>query len=124
MLEFRRDIIKASSIVHIRTLSCPFAEAFHPKEPGRYILFNVLFFCDCENCAKSLPLIAVSFFTAGGVVLGGILVRRFDLKRSLKMAARFCVVASVFTLAGSGAWFIPGCGTPDLAGVLVPYNGR
>ena len=73
---------------------------------------------------KTVQLIAVSFFSAGGVLLGGILVRRFDLKRSLKMAARFCVIASVFTLAGSGAWFIPGCGTPDLAGVLVPYNGR
>ncbi|KAJ7394332.1 hypothetical protein OS493_000136 [Desmophyllum pertusum] len=61
--------------------------------------------------------------TVGGVVLGGILVRRFDLKRSLKMAARFCVIAQIFTIAGCSAWFIPGCGTPDLAGVLTPYNG-
>jgi len=50
-------------------------------------------------------------------------VRRFDLKRSLRMAARFCVIASVFTVAGSSAWFIPGCGVPDLAGVLAPYSG-
>jgi len=61
--------------------------------------------------------------TLGGVVIGGIIVRRFDLKRSLKMAARFCVVAIVFTIAGCSAWFIPGCGTADLAGVIVPYNG-
>lgn len=40
------------------------------------------------------------------------------------MAARFCVIASVFTFAGSSAWFIPGCDTPDLAGVIAPYNGR
>ena len=58
------------------------------------------------------------------MVIGGIIVRRFDLKRSLKMAARFCVVAIVFTIAGCSAWFIPGCGTADLAGVIVPYNGR
>lgn len=62
--------------------------------------------------------------TVGGVLLGGVLVRRFDLRRSLKMAARFCVIASVFTVAGSGSWFIPGCGVPDVAGVTVPYNGR
>lgn len=61
--------------------------------------------------------------TVGGVLIGGFLVRRFDLKRSLKMAARFCVIASFFTLAGSGAWFVPGCGVPDLAGVTVPYKG-
>ena len=51
-------------------------------------------------------------------------MRRFDLKRSLRMAARFCVIASIFTVAGSSAWFIPGCGVPDLAGVIAPYSGR
>lgn len=61
--------------------------------------------------------------TVGGVLLGGYLVRRFDLKRSLRMAARFCVIASIFTVAGSSAWFIPGCGVPDLAGVIAPYGG-
>ncbi|KAK2570992.1 Solute carrier organic anion transporter family member 4A1, partial [Acropora cervicornis] len=61
--------------------------------------------------------------TVGGVLVGGFLVRRFDLKRSLKMAARFCVIASFFTLAGSGAWFVPGCGVPDLVGVTVPHKG-
>ncbi|XP_029185386.2 solute carrier organic anion transporter family member 4A1-like [Acropora millepora] len=61
--------------------------------------------------------------TVGGVLLGGFLVRRFDLKKSLKMAARFCVIASFFTLAGSGAWFVPGCGVPDLVGVTVPHKG-
>ena len=66
----------------------------------------------------------ITLFVPGGVLLGGYLVRRFDLKRSLRMAARFCVIASVFTVAGSSAWFIPGCGVPDLAGVIAPYNGR
>ena len=61
--------------------------------------------------------------SVGGIFLGGFIVRKFDLKRSLKMAARFCVICQVFTIIGSGAWFIPGCGTPDLAGLLVPYNG-
>ena len=61
--------------------------------------------------------------SVGGIFLGGFIVRKFDLKKSLKMAARFCVICQVFTIIGSGSWFIPGCGTPDLAGLLVPYNG-
>lgn len=61
--------------------------------------------------------------TVGGIFLGGFIVRKFDLKKSLKMAARFCVICQVFTIIGSGSWFIPGCGTPDLAGLLVPYHG-
>lgn len=65
-----------------------------------------------------------SSFLTGGVLVGGFLVRRFDLKKSLKMAARFCVIASLFTVAGSGAWFVPGCGVPDLVGVTVPHKGR
>ena len=73
--------------------------------------------------AWAQPLITL-FVPAGGVLLGGYLVRRFDLKRSLRMAARFCVIASIFTVAGSSAWFIPGCGVPDLAGVIAPYSGR
>lgn len=73
------------------------------------------------NCINS---VSIALFVSGGVLLGGYLVRRFDLKRSLKMAARFCVIASVFTVAGSSAWFIPGCGVPDLAGVTAPYSGR
>ena len=73
------------------------------------------------SCINS---VTTALFVPGGVLLGGYLVRRFDLKRSLKMAARFCVIASVFTVAGSSAWFIPGCGVPDLAGVTAPYSGR
>ena len=61
--------------------------------------------------------------SVGGIFLGGFIVRKFDLKKSLKMAARFCVICQVFTIIGSGSWFIPGCGTPDLAGLLVPYKG-
>lgn len=61
--------------------------------------------------------------SVGGIFLGGFIVRKFDLKKSLKMAARFCVICQVFTIIGSGSWFIPGCGTPDLAGLLVPYHG-
>lgn len=60
--------------------------------------------------------------TVGGVLLGGVLVRRFDLKTSLKMAARFLVIASMFTVIGSSAWFIPGCGVPDVAGITTPYK--
>ena len=68
--------------------------------------------------------VTILLFVLGGVLLGGVLIRRFDLKRSLKLSARFCVIASIFTCAGSSAWFIPGCGIPDLAGVIAPYNGR
>lgn len=58
------------------------------------------------------------------MLLGGVLVRRFDLKTSLKMAARFLVIASMFTVIGSSAWFIPGCGVPDVAGITTPYKNR
>lgn len=75
------------------------------------------------DCVTAVTIIAL-FIPAGGVLLGGYLVRRFDLKKSLRMAARFCVIASIFTVAGSSAWFIPGCGVPDLAGVIAPYSGR
>ena len=63
-------------------------------------------------------------FFLGGVLLGGVLVRRFDLKTSLKMAARFLVIASMFTVIGSSAWFIPGCGVPNVAGITTPYKNR
>ena len=65
---------------------------------------------------------SVLISSVGGIFLGGFIVRKFDLKKSLKMAARFCVICQVFTIIGSGSWFIPGCGTPDLAGLFVPYH--
>lgn len=30
----------------------------------------------------------------------------------------------MFTVIGSSAWFIPGCGVPDVAGITTPYKNR
>ncbi|XP_048577987.1 solute carrier organic anion transporter family member 4A1 isoform X2 [Nematostella vectensis] len=56
-----------------------------------------------------------------GIMLGGILVRRFKVRESCRMAARLLVIFSVVSMVGPTAWFIPGCDQIELAGVGRPY---
>ncbi|XP_078358479.1 solute carrier organic anion transporter family member 4A1-like [Oculina patagonica] len=62
--------------------------------------------------------------TAGGIFLGSYLVKRVDVRRSCKIAAKYCFI---FQFIGTWAvltFLIPGCKTTLLAGVSQAYNNR
>jgi len=62
--------------------------------------------------------------TAGGIFLGSYLVKRVDVRRSCKIAAKYCFI---FQFIGTWAvltFLIPGCKTTLLAGISQPYNNR
>ena len=61
---------------------------------------------------------------SGGVLIGGLIVRRFKLKNSCKMSAKFCVIFQCISLWGGLSWLIPGCNELSLAGVSAPYFNR
>ncbi|ELU10514.1 hypothetical protein CAPTEDRAFT_116572, partial [Capitella teleta] len=54
-----------------------------------------------------------------GILLGGYLVRRFQLTR--KGAAQLTLALNVVALTGYGLFFILGCGNLEMAGASVPY---
>ncbi|KAJ7380703.1 hypothetical protein OS493_007071 [Desmophyllum pertusum] len=57
----------------------------------------------------------------GGIFLGGLIVRRFTIKESLFLAARFCLIFKALTALGSLVWTFPGCEEVQLAGIVKPY---
>ena len=62
--------------------------------------------------------------TAGGIFLGSYLIKRVDVRRSCKIAAKYCFI---FQFIGTWAvltFLIPGCKTTLLAGVSQAYNNR
>lgn len=62
--------------------------------------------------------------TAGGIFLGSYLIKRVDVRKSCKTAAKYCFI---FQFIGTWAvltFLIPGCKTTRLAGVTEPYNNR
>ena len=56
--------------------------------------------------------------------MGALLVRRFKLKESVIMAAKYCVVIKALTALGSILWIFPGCKEVQLAGIVKPYWDR
>lgn len=62
--------------------------------------------------------------TAGGIFLGSYLIKRVDVRRSCKIAAKYCFI---FQFIGTWAvltFLIPGCKTTLLAGISQPYNNK
>ncbi|XP_068745910.1 solute carrier organic anion transporter family member 4A1-like [Montipora capricornis] len=60
--------------------------------------------------------------TAGGIFLGSYLVKRVDVRKSCKIAAKYCFI---FQFMGTWAvltFLIPGCKTTLLAGISHPYS--
>ncbi|XP_031568522.1 solute carrier organic anion transporter family member 4C1-like [Actinia tenebrosa] len=57
-----------------------------------------------------------------GVLIGSLVVRRFKVRDSCKMAAKFCVIFSCVGIFGPLSWFVPGCDPVNLAGVTQPYH--
>lgn len=59
--------------------------------------------------------------TAGGIFLGSYLIKRVDVRKSCKIAAKYCFI---FQFIGTWAvltFLIPGCKTTLLAGISHPY---
>ena len=82
-----------------------------------------------EAYFKCLPLgilsgIVIIPGTAGGIFLGSYLIKRVDVRRSCKIAAKYCFI---FQFIGTWAvltFLIPGCKTTLLAGISHPYNNK
>ena len=66
----------------------------------------------------------VGFFFSGGIMLGGLLVRRFNLKKSCKLSAKYCLIFQILASWTATAFIIPGCDEINLAGVVKPYHNR
>ena len=62
--------------------------------------------------------------SAVGILVGGYIIKRFKVKESCAKATKLCAVFSGLTLVGGAAWFVPGCGEVDLAGVTALYRNR
>ena len=62
--------------------------------------------------------------TAGGIFLGSYLVKRVDVRKSCKMAAKFCFIFQFLGTWTVLTFLIPGCKMPLLAGISHPYNNR
>jgi len=77
------------------------------------------------NPAKAGMMIGIAVIpgTIGGALLGGCLVRRFKLKKSLLMAAKYCLIIKVLTSFGGLQFIMPGCNEVQLAGIVQPYRG-
>lgn len=58
---------------------------------------------------------------AGGMVLGGVLIRRFKL--GVVGMVRLCVIMSLLSIVVGGGFFI-GCPEIDFAGVTTDYITR
>ncbi|XP_078375131.1 solute carrier organic anion transporter family member 4A1-like isoform X2 [Oculina patagonica] len=58
---------------------------------------------------------------AGGIMLSGVIVRRFNLKKSCRHSAKFCLIFQFITLWTISSFIIPGCDQVNLAGVVKPY---
>jgi len=75
--------------------------------------------------AKAGTMIGIAILpgSIGGVLLGGYLVRRFKLKQSLLMAAKYCLLITVLTSLEGLQFILPGCNEVQLAGIVQPYSG-
>ncbi|XP_031557761.1 solute carrier organic anion transporter family member 4A1-like isoform X2 [Actinia tenebrosa] len=60
--------------------------------------------------------------TVGGVLAGGFLCRRFKLKKSCKLSAKYSVILELISTILLVYLFIPGCQTNEMVGVTQPYN--
>ena len=63
-------------------------------------------------------------FLSAGIVFGGFFVRRFNLKKSCKLSAKYCFVFAILSAWTAFAFMIPGCDKVNLAGVVTPYHNR
>jgi len=59
---------------------------------------------------------------SGGIILSGVIVRRFNLKKSCRLSAKYCVIFQFLTLWTLATFMIPGCDQVNLAGVVKPYS--
>ena len=63
----------------------------------------------------------IYFYFVGGIVLGGVVVRRFNLKKSCRLSAKYCLIFQALSVWTAAAFIIPGCDEVNLAGVVKPY---
>lgn len=56
--------------------------------------------------------------------MGGVFVRRFDLKKSCKLSSKYCLVFAILSAWTALSFMIPGCEKVNLAGVVTPYHNR
>lgn len=57
----------------------------------------------------------------GGIFLSGVIVRRFNLKKSCRLSAMCCLFLQLFTVWTAATFIIPGCNQIELAGITKPY---
>ncbi|KAJ7333507.1 hypothetical protein OS493_017044 [Desmophyllum pertusum] len=60
--------------------------------------------------------------SAGGIFLGSYMIKRVDVRRSCKIAAKYCFIFQFIGTWAMLTFLIPGCKTTLLAGISQPYN--
>lgn len=61
---------------------------------------------------------------AGGTMLSGVIVRKFNLKKSCRLSAKCCLLFYALTIWTTTCFIVPGCDQVNLAGVIKPYFNR
>ena len=64
----------------------------------------------------------VCLYISVGPLVGGFIVSKFNLKKSLKKSAFCCIVGQILVFVVPLAYLLPGCGNVNLAGLVVDYG--
>jgi hypothetical protein len=75
-------------------------------------------------CVGILTGVIIIPGTAGGIVLGSYLIKRIDLRRSCREAAKYCFIFQFIGTWGVLTFLIPGCKTSMIAGINRDYPGN
>ncbi len=62
--------------------------------------------------------------TAGGIVIGSVLMKRLKGRDSCQTATKYCFIFQLFAVFSVASFLIPGCEPPTIAGVHTPYFDR
>lgn len=122
-----KDIVPATSqlLKNITYLSNSLALAASSLYGGAVSAFIAKFVVVkyAVNPGMSGPTLGAIFLVgaSAGIVFGGFFVRRFNLKKSCKLSAKYCFAFALLSAWTAFAFMIPGCDKVNLAGVVTPY---
>jgi len=125
-----KDIVPATSqlLKNITYLSNSLALAASSLYGGAVSAFIAKFVVVkyAVNPGMSGPTLGAIFLVgaSAGIVFGGFFVRRFNLKKSCKLSAKYCFVFALLSAWTAFLFMIPGCDKVNLAGVVTPYHNR
>ena len=62
--------------------------------------------------------------TAGGIIIGSVLMKKLKGRDSCQSAAKYCFIFQLCAVFSVASFLIPGCDPPKIAGIHTPYYDR